>query len=60
MSNKPIAPSLVILEESPNNETTYIVDKCLVKTKYLTNEESATSKANLENIRSVLFSALQI
>ncbi len=60
MANKHTLPTLIVIEETPNNETTYMVDKCIVKTKFLPEEETAASKPNLEYIREVLFSTLGI
>ncbi len=52
--------SLVVIDEGSHNETTYMVDKCIVKTKFLSADDSDSSSENLEHIRSVLFSTLGI
>ena len=51
---------LTVIDEGTHNETTYMVDKCVVKIKYLPIEESDTSREKLEQIRNTLFSVLGI
>ncbi len=60
MATKNPSPSLVVIDKGPHNETTYMVDKCIVKIKFLSTEESDTTHEHLEKIRSALFSILNI